>query len=166
MVTESSQLLLVTNCNQCHKHILLCLPQVTPLPSHEASFSPNATPLHHIDQAHTFSVSILCSDICPIHEKGSTETWLSWERSQSLTAPNCSVVRIDAMNASNDSQTVRQTDRHTDRHTDTDMQTDRQAYCNFLKNLPVTSAGRALKCHGDCCLSYIEGRIQSDSNSR
>ena len=122
-------MLLVTNCNQCHKHILLCLlPQVTPLPSREASFSPNATPLHHIDQAHTFSVSILCSDICPIHERGSTETWLSWERSQSLTAPNCSVVRIDAMNASNDSQTVRQTDRHTDRHTDTDMQTDRQAY--------------------------------------
>ena len=125
-MTESSQLLLVTNCNQCHKHILLCLPQVTPLPSHEASFSPNATPLHHIDQAHTFSVSILCSDICPIHEKGSTETWLSWERSQSLTAPNYSVVRIDAMNASNDSQTVRQTDRQTGTQTDTLTQTCRQ----------------------------------------
>ena len=58
----------VTNYNHCHKHMLL-----------------------------TFSVSILCSDICPIHKRGYTETWLSLERSQPLTAPNYPVVRIDAM---------------------------------------------------------------------
>ena len=56
----------VTNCNHCHKHILLT------------------------------SVSILSSEICLIHERGSTKTWLSLERSQPLTAPNCPVVRREA----------------------------------------------------------------------
>ena len=42
------------------------------------------------------------------------------------------------------------------------IQRSRQAHWNFLKSLQLRGS---FKCHGDCCLSYIEGRIQSGSNS-
>ena len=116
----------VTNYNHCHKHILLT------------------------------SVSIFSSEICLIHERGSTKTWLSLERSQPLTAPNCPVARREARlhvrgeetvslvyvvewcgvgeRWLSDSKTDRQTGRHTHRQAGTPID-KRLAYVSKVISL-------------------------------